>query len=82
MAVALFESFMRFARRHYSALHSTLLLYLWKLILLTRIVRDRARVAFQVGANRSEAAASDLQAWKRAIGYRFRDLEQRDRRCL
>ena len=82
MAVALFESFMRFARRHYSALHSTLLLYMWKLILLTRIVRDQARVAFRAGTDRSEAAASDLQAWKHAVGFRFRDLEQRDRRSL
>ena len=73
MAVELFESSMLFARRHYSRLHSTLLLRLWKLILLARLVRDRAWLALRGGAARNPAVSSDLEAWRRAFGFSFRN---------
>ncbi len=76
MAAELFASSMRFARRHYSWLHSTLLLQLWRLIFVTRLAR--ARWAIVSRGDRAARSPAMLQTWRRAISFRFRDLERRD----
>ncbi len=78
MAVELFVGSLRFARRHYSRMHSELLLYLWKAIVLVRLVRDRFRLAFTSEPQRREPILEDLRAWRRALSWGFRDLDRRE----
>ena len=75
MAVELFISSMRFARRHYSVLHSMLLLGIWKAILLVRLIRDRLRLAMTSHTQERQPIKDDLQAWRRTLSWTFRDLE-------
>ena len=74
MAVELFAGSLRFARHHYSRLHSQLLLYFWKAIVLIRLVRDWSRVTFASEPQDREPILEDLRAWRRALSWGFRDL--------
>jgi GT2 family glycosyltransferase len=75
MARELFVSSMRFARIHYGTWHRNLLLLVWRVILSVRLVRDRIRLAACGDAARRQVLAEDVRVWKRALRWRFRDLE-------
>ncbi len=75
MDVELFVSSMRFARHHYSKLHSELLLYFWKAILLARFVRDRLKLTFIPKTKDRQATEDNVRALRRSLSWTFRDLE-------
>jgi N-acetylglucosaminyl-diphospho-decaprenol L-rhamnosyltransferase len=77
MAVEQFTSSMRFARRHHSRFHAGLLLWIWKAILLLRLLRDRARLVLCREEGRRKNITDDVTAWQRALLWRIRDLAER-----
>ncbi len=78
MSVELFISVMRFARRHYSGFHCLALLWLWRTIMLVRLVRDHLRLACGGGdPAQSRQLRSDVAAWRRALLWKFGDLQTR-----
>ena len=74
MAVELHASLLRFARIHYSRVHSTLLLLLWRVILLGRLLHARLRLFSHLDSAERETVAQDLKAWRRALTLEFDDL--------
>ncbi len=74
MALELFVSCMRFAQMHYGRWHCCLLLLVWKAIMAVRLLRDRARLLACRDPARRQVLAEDVQVWKRALRWRFRDL--------
>lgn len=76
MAVERYVSTMRFARIHYSPLHTAGLFLVWKAILLLRLASAYLLHLTSHNAELRTRLAEDRIAWKRALRWTFTDLHR------